>query len=334
VTRIGLTGISGFLGKPLANALLAKGYTVRALVNSSPVESAPGLEIAQGSLDRPETLPPFVKDIDILIHCAGLVAAKKDDDFYEINVRGTRSLIKALDVNKTIRCLYVSSLAARHAKVSPYAESKRLGEKVIEGFKTRDYDILRPPAIYGPGDTNMIPLFRMMQKNFALHVGYRESRFSMIYIDDAVQAIMKWVESGKTTQKSYEIADYKVDGYSWSDFTSCAAKVMDQDKPVTIRLPAVPAYAIGYTIGGINKILQKKSFINQNKVRELCYKDWVTHNRTFEEQFQWKPTVSLLDGMKKTVDWYYAEGKLDKNEDPVAKKQVEPEEVSDKDTLA
>ena len=309
--RIGLTGVSGFLGKPLAKALIAKGYEVKALVNQTVPKDINGLEIAYGSLDKPETLRPFVDDIDVLIHCAGLVAAKNNKDFYEINVRGTRSLIKALDPRKAVSCLYISSLASRHPKISPYAESKRLGEKVIEGFKVNDYDILRPPAIYGPGDENILPLFKAVQRNLALHVGSRDSRFSMIYIDDMVSAILCWLEKDHTTQRIYEVSDIKLDGYSWGDFTSCAARAMGQDEPRIIRIPEIPALFIGLAIGIFNKALQRKSFVNEYKVRELCYKDWVTHDRAFEQRFGWAPQTALLDGMQKTVNWYKEHGLLD-----------------------
>jgi len=201
---VAVTGATGFIGKALVNALPACGWSVRALSrSSSKLNDYKGLSIqwVDGSLENVGSLQRLLADVDAVIHCAGAVRGITPAQFDQVNETGVRRLVEIALAQKTPpRLIVLSSLAAREPSLSPYAASKRKGEEVLLAVRDElDWLALRPPAVYGPGDRELRPLFQLM--------GAREARFSLIYVDDLVQAIIRGLEMAPCPSGIFELDD-------------------------------------------------------------------------------------------------------------------------------
>src|ERR1043166_6124265 len=188
VTKIGsmrgvvaLTGATGFIGSAIARKLVKKGCYVRALART-PSRRARleelSIEWVHGTLEDIEHLESLVGDADAIIHCAGALRGITDADFYPVNVEAVSRLAQiAAARSPAPRFLLISSLAAREPNLSAYAASKRMGEVVLSQMAgALPSIVLRPPAVYGPGDRALLPLFRLMQHGFSPLLGRSDAR--------------------------------------------------------------------------------------------------------------------------------------------------------------
>ena len=198
---IAVTGATGFIGRMLVRHLRAAGWSVRLLVRPDSlarVSSHPDSETVTGSLEDPAALQELVDDVYAVIHCAGAVRGRTFEDFSRVNVEGVRRLVRAaIAHSNSPRFLSLSSLAAREPLLSHYASSKRLGEQALadEGG-SMEWMALRPPAVYGPGDRERLPLFQWMDRGIAPILGEPLARLSLLYVEDLTDAILSWLDAG------------------------------------------------------------------------------------------------------------------------------------------
>ena len=159
MTKIALTGATGFIGRVLLNHLTHQGFYVKALYrpgSSSPGKTIDSVEWIAGSLEDVGSLRTLVADVDVVIHCAGAVRGATLEHFKRINTAGVKQLVQSAVAQGVPRFLLISSLAAREPSLSHYALSKKLGEDVLaECGGEISWSVLRPPAVYGPGDREM-----------------------------------------------------------------------------------------------------------------------------------------------------------------------------------
>ena len=219
---IAITGATGFIGRRICNRLLEGGYRVRALVRTPEKarELLPAaVELVEGSLADADSLGRLVSDAEAVVHCAGAVRGATREQFDRVNVAGVRLLLRALESQEVPpRLLSLSSLAAREPELSHYAASKRMGEQVLVDEAERVHWIaLRPPAVYGPGDTELLPLFRAMSKGFAPVPGAPDARFSMLFVDDLAAAVLAWLNGDSTGGGIHTLEDGHAGGYDWRE---------------------------------------------------------------------------------------------------------------------
>src|SRR5947208_16694179 len=77
------------------------------------------------------------------------------------------------------------------------------------------WTVLRPPAVYGPGDRALLPLFRLMGHGIAPLLGRNDARFSLLYVEDVAEAVIKWLVSESRERRGFELDDGHPRGYSW-----------------------------------------------------------------------------------------------------------------------
>ena len=127
-----------------------------------------GVSLVEGDLDDNAALQQLVSGAAAVIHAAGAVRGSSQQDFDHINVTGTAHLLAAITAQaEPPRLLLLSSLAAREPGLSWYAASKRAGEALLGSHPDLDWLVLRPPAVYGPGDREMLPVFEAMARGIA-----------------------------------------------------------------------------------------------------------------------------------------------------------------------
>ncbi len=302
---IALTGATGFIGSAVARTLLAEGWRVQALIRSSSLPSGhEGVAVRwiEGSLEDTGSLRRLLQNADAIVHCAGTVRGTTKADFRRVNVDGVARLAElAAALSPAPRFVLISSLAARQPTLSPYAASKHEGESALSRFGDRmTWTALRPPAVYGPGDRALGPLFHLMSHGVAPILGREGARFSMLYVDDLAKAITAWLVGEQPATGAFELHDGNPNGYSWQDIVETMERVCEKrifhvyvPGPVLTFAAAVNHLA-GWAIGYM-------PIFTPGKVRELRHPDWVCDNAAFTCATAWTPKISLNEGLRRTL---------------------------------
>lgn len=309
---IAVTGATGFIGKHLVKALRRDGANVKALTRRPPLsgdETLPGeMTWVQGTLGDEARLTDLVAGCDAVIHLAGAIKALGRDDFFEHNAEGTRKLAAVAAAQpEPPRFIYVSSLAAREPRLSAYAASKYQAEKILLRHKAKmSVSIIRPPAVYGPGDKETLRLFTMIAKGFALVPPRAEARFSMIHVEDVVAAILNLLPARDDPGLPLEVDDGHPRGHDWTGVVAAAAEAL-QATPKIIPLPAPILYLAGSIGSAIAYLRQEPSVLTWGKVPEILHPDWVAAGASIPG---WQPAWEIAKGFKNTVNWAISQGLL------------------------
>jgi nucleoside-diphosphate-sugar epimerase len=297
--KIALTGATGFVGRAVVSAFMAKSCQVSALVRDpARAHMNPNVRQVQGDLQNRAALDDLTRNIDIVVHIAGVIGALRRNDFFLANEQGAQTVAEAAARNGVKRFVLISSLAAREPMLSIYGASKRAGEAAVEKFNTRmSVIILRPPAVYGPGDRGTLPLLRSLTQSFAVIPGTSTSRFSLIYVDDLARIIVEAASAARTGV--VELDDGWRQGYGWKDLARIAAAT-EQKSITPIFLPKSVAMAVGIVVEAFSKVTGTLPFVSPDKIRQLYFGDWVARG----EGWPLKEPVGFAQGFKSTVDWY------------------------------
>ena len=302
---IAVTGATGFLGQHLLRHLSAAGHSVRALTRR-PWADGSQLTWITGDLQNADALKNLVTDVDVVVHAAGAIKALNRETFFKINRDGTRAVLEAAKTAGVPKCVLVSSLAARAPKLSPYAASKRGAELVAADYAdTLEVVILRPPAIYGPGDDETVRLFQMAVNGFVLAPASKTSRASLIHVGDAATAILACCEQVQS-QLILEIDDGTPGGHSWHDLAVAAG--LAAGRPVKIvHLPGIFVWMMGFFGTLKAEITRSPAMLTLSKAPELLHQDWVI---TESGPHEWQPKWTLDAGFKDAIDWYHSQNVL------------------------
>ena len=303
---VAITGITGFIGRTVARHLQVSGWQVRGLVRSAAGSAglpAAGLQLIPGSLENFTSLLALVDGVDAVVHCAGAVRGASFADFAEVNLTGLENLLQILKISsRKVKLIHLSSLAARHPELSFYAESKKKGEELLAGnFNDGSWTILRPPAVYGPGDREMLPVFKLMARGLAPIPGRGRSRFSLLHVEDLAVAVEKLLEA-VPEQQIFELHDGKTSGYDWSEIIELAADL--RGKPVRrLYIPLAlltPAAWLNQKLGSFTRF---RPMLTPGKIREIAYPDWVCDNEKISRVTGWQPAVTLTAGLTDLLNW-------------------------------
>lgn len=304
---VALTGATGFIGGAVLRRLTASGWRVRALYRSRRgriLPRASGIDWVAGDLDDDCALARLVAGADAVIHCAGAVRGARRADFARVNVAGTRHVVDAAARGApAARFLLLSSLAAREPDLSDYAWSKRRGEEALQaGAGALRWTILRPPAVYGPGDREMLPLFRGMARGFATVPGRGVGRVSLLYVEDLASAILAWLAGDVDPGQAYELDDGAAGGYGWDELLGIAARVLRGG--AAIRKLPMPVWLLRCVAAGnlgAARVLGYPPMLTPGKVRELMHQDWVADGGPFGRATGWHPAWPLARGLAVTL---------------------------------
>ncbi len=309
---VGVTGATGFIGRHLVAALRRDGAHVRALTRRAqhtPSDDFAGtLTWVLGALDDEAALKTFAEGCDAVVHLAGAIKALSRDEFLHHNALGTQAIGRAVaTMSQPARLIYVSSLAAREPRLSSYALSKREGEKALRAFSGGvAFSIVRPPAVYGPGDLETLRIFQMAARGFVITPPSPAARLSLIHVEDVVSAILNLIPVRDDPGDPLEIDDGQPGGYDWPGVIAAASEALHV-RPRIIPLPAAALYAAGAIGSLVAKICGKPSTLSWDKVPELLHPDWVARGASIPG---WQPRWDLRNGFKNTVSSATSQGLL------------------------
>ena len=258
-----------------------------------------GAELVIGDLQGRESLDKLVKGCDAVMHVAGAVRGNSLAEFRETNVEGTRRLLNAAEATgNSPRFLLLSSLAAREPQLSWYSRSKRDAE-VLVANSTLDWMVLRPPAVYGPGDEEMQAIFDWMARGIATVPGAAAARTSLVHVDDLVDAIMACLSSEAVVGKVLELGDGKPAGYDWPELAAIAGDVYGRHVRL-VRIPAPLLNAVALINLALARLTGRAAMLTPPKLRELRHADWVTDNTAITAATGWVPGIRLREGLAAT----------------------------------
>jgi uncharacterized protein YbjT (DUF2867 family) len=304
VTKIvAMTGATGFVGGATMARLLEAGWKIRALTRKDQEPKA-GVVWIKGTLDDPESLFELCDGADSILHIAGVVNAPDAAGFEAGNVAGTANLIAAAKAAGINHFVHVSSLSANQPKLSLYGASKMRGEKLV-ATSLLDWTIIRPPAVYGPGDTEMLDVFRMAAKGFALLPP--RGKISVIHVDDLARLLVALAGPHEdATAQIYEADDGKQGGWTHSGFARAIGWGMDK-RVTAIHAPKMLLFAAAY---GDRLLRGTKAKLTADRASYLAHKDWTIDANKMPPAALWRPQIKTREGLKETVRWYKRQGWL------------------------
>lgn len=311
--RIAVTGATGFVGRHLVPSLAAQGWQVRVLVRSEPAhtlwrDTKP--EVVLGSLSDAAALERLVSGADAVLHLAGAIKARDSAEFLRINRDGTTAVAQAtLRAAPKAHFLQVSSLAAREPSLSGYCASKQAGEQqALSLLGPERVSVIRPPAIYGPGDRETFAFFQLAAQRWVPLLGRPSARLAVIHVEDAVSALIARLQAGPSGQVQ-GIADERPEGYSWQQILAAAAAAVGNHQPRFVQVPRSLLKGIGTAAGGLAQLAGQAAMFNPGKLRELLHEDW---SAPAESLFRPAPAPrhGLNEGFSSTAAWYFQQGWL------------------------
>ncbi|MBC2696073.1 MAG: NAD(P)-dependent oxidoreductase [Desulfobacteraceae bacterium] len=326
--KVLVTGGTGFTGKALVSRLLDKGYQVVALDYKEGVRTQDlrdwGAEVVIGTIADQEIVNRCMDGVDVVHHLAAAFRELDVPDSYyrEINIEGTRNVLEAAFDQKVKKFIYCSTCgvhgnidhppggedapihAADYYQQTKYDAEPVVNEYFKKGMKTV---ILRPAAIYGPGDPErFFMIFKRVAKGIFPMFGNGKTLYHPLYIDNLIDAFMLAMENGKGHGEAYLIAD--------EEYIEIEQLVRKVGKALNVNVkiphfPFLPLIIAGHICEKVCKPFRITPPIFPRRV------DWYKQNRAFKidkakRDLKYQPKVDIDEGLRKTASWYKNEGYL------------------------
>lgn len=299
MTVIALTGGTGFVGSHVIDQALAAGIELRALTRR-PLPERAGMTWIAGALDDTASLATLVEGADAVLHIAGLVDAPDRAAFAAGNIDGTRAILAAARTAGVTRFVHVSSLSAREPGLSDYGWSKAEAETLVRSSDL-DWTIVRPPGVFGPRDTETLPLFQFAARGIT-PMPPRGGRASWIFARDLADFLILLAGSPRLPHATVEPDDGMPGGWEHRAFGRAIGAAVGR-KVLSFSLPAPLLRAaswIGRRTGG------PLSKLTSDRVGYLVHRDWVSHARPPADM--WAPRIDTRDALAATAAWYRDQG--------------------------
>ncbi|GAA4036454.1 NAD-dependent epimerase/dehydratase family protein [Sphingomonas rosea] len=300
--KLAITGATGFVGGRLLRLAVRQGHEVTALTRRSQEERA-GVTWVQGALDNRQALQRLVEQADAIIHVAGVINAPDAAGFEAGNVTGTLAVLAAATATGVHRFVHVSSLAAREPSLSLYGASKRKAEELVERSGL-DWAIVRPPAVYGPGDRETLELFKAARLGFVPLPP--KGRLSLIHADDLSRLLLALADPAAPSQLLVEADDGREGGWSHREFAQALATAQSR-RAMALSVPA-GIIRMGAKLDGL--LRRDKAKLTSDRAAYFCHPDWTIDPARRPSADLWRPEVETATGLKDTADWYCRNGWL------------------------
>ena len=300
--RLGITGGTGFVGSHLIAAALAAGHEVKALTRREQ-PGRNGVEWIAGSLDDRDSLRALVTGVDAIIHVAGVISAPDAAGFERGNVSGTLAMLAAATAGGVHRFVHVSSLAAREPKLSLYGASKARSEELVRSSGL-DWAIVRPPAVYGPGDRETLELFRMARLGLMLMPPH--GRVSILHADDLARLLLALAAPDAPSSILVEPDDGRPGGWTHRQFARALGAAVGT-RPAIVSAPGL---FLKLAARADQLLRGPKAKLTVDRAAYFAHRNWVVDPMLSAPPELWQPQVPTDRGLRETADWYRAEGWL------------------------
>lgn len=321
-----ITGANGFVGAQLCRKFLDNGFQVMAGVRkTADLAMLDGLKVDYrfGDVTSAESLIEMVKDVDYVIHNAGVVKAKKKQMFFDVNQKGTANLFEAISRHNpnVKKVIYVSSLAAAGPSqdgrpvtesdtpnpITSYGSSKLAGEAVALSYRDK-FNVLsiRPPAIYGAGDKEVFQFFEAVYKGIRPFIGDSSRKLQLVEVGDLCQAFYLAIIKDTPTGEICFVAESKA--YTMKQLIELMVEACGKDG-FRLYIPSFLLYAMALVVQLLSAIVGATPMLTVEKAKEIL-SSWEVTTDKARELFGFSSAVAFKDGARATYDWYLKHGWL------------------------
>jgi 2-alkyl-3-oxoalkanoate reductase len=324
-----VTGGSGFLGSHIVEQLSQSGRSVRALVRRSSdtkfLRTLSNVELFDGAVDDRQSLEKAVAGVEAVVHSAGLVKARSLDEFMRVNARGTEALLDACLTHRATlkRFVLVSSIAvggpsdahgnpvpldAIPRPVTDYGRSKLAAEQAALAKKDAlKITIIRPPAIYGPRDREILAFFKSIKLGVLPLLGSPNSKLSMAYGPDCARACIRAIDVEVPSGSIFAVDDGAV--HTMAELIREAEAAVGKRAFLRIPLPRRIVEGAALLSEAYGRATNRAVMLTRDKCNEL-FAQWVCDSSSTQRELGWAPSMTFSQGVQRTVDWYREAGWL------------------------
>jgi len=316
--RIGVAGATGFIGCTLCAALETRGVYVRALGRrevDGPWDTFVRTDLTQG------VPADVVHGVDTIFHLAGRAHAlsetgQDEDEYFDINVEGTRKLLEAAKAAGVRRFVFFSSvkamgeggdkcldeLAACHPE-TPYGRSKLEAERlVLEGGYVPEPVVLRLSMVYGPTHKGNLPrMIEAVRRGRFPSLPETGNKRSMVHVDDVVQAAMLAAEKPEAAGQTYIVTDGTP--YSTRQIYEWTCGALGKAIPHwEIPMPVLKGLA---KIGdGIGRLRGHRFIFDSDALEKLAGSAWYSSEK-IERGLGYKPGRNLQNALPEMIEYLH-----------------------------
>ena len=336
--RILITGASGFIGSFIVEEALRQGMETWAAVRGSSSKQFlqdERIHFIELNLDSQQQLQQQLQGhtFDYVVHAAGVTKCLNSADFYRINTKGTKNLVRALIAlhMPLKRFVYLSSLSIFGAirEKQPYEEIRETdtphpntdyGKSKLEAERWMNeslemrmpdnifpYVILRPTGVYGPRERDYFLMAKSIKQHSDFAVGYRQQDITFVYVQDVVQAVFLACDHGQTG-RSYFLSDGEV--YQSSTFSNLIRQELGNPWWIRITAPIWVLRIVTWVGDKIGHITGKISALNNDKYHILKQRNWRCDIEPARKELGYNPEYNLKRGVPLTIKWYKENGWL------------------------
>ena len=322
--KILITGSSGFIGSYLVEEALANNYEVYAGIrknSSTQYLRDTRIKFIEFDFSNKDGLDNTISEspyFEYIIHNAGLTKAFRKHDYHTTNFQYTRNFIEALADQKKVpeKFIFMSSLASYgpgnpatmepikisdiQKPVTSYGKSKLEAEKYISGLPEFPYVIIRPTAVYGPREKDLLTVFRLINNHVEFLIGRKTQHLTFLYVKDLAKLVFQVIDS-EIVNKGYFVSDGNV--YDSKRLGQIIGEALGK-KTIRIQVPVSLARLIAAFVEGTKYVTGKQSILNLEKINELECVNWQCDVQPIIEDFDFKPDYDLSTGIRETADWY------------------------------
>lgn len=300
---VAVTGGTGFVGQAVIERACREGLALKALARreQTPCE---GVEWVSGDLADRDALARLVEGAEAVLHIAGVVNTPDPMGFHLGNVTGTEALFEAAKAAGVRRFVFVSSLAAREPGLSAYGQSKRHAEEVVQASGL-DWTIVRPPAIYGPRDREILELFKAAK--WGVVPMPPPGRTSIVHVDDLARLLLALLPGGETVRhRIYEPDDGREGGWLHAGLGRAIGHAVGK----SVWVPSLPRPLLSGAARLDRLVRGRRAKLTPDRVGYMCHPDWVSRPDKAPPSELWRAEISTRDGLIDTAAWYRAQGWL------------------------
>ena len=317
-----VTGGTGFVGAHLVQALRARGDAVTCLVRTPARARALGwtdVRMVHGDLDDAGALRDGCAGADVIYHVAGRISARGLDEFMQANRDGTAHVLEAASQRPPRRFVLVSSLAAAGptqpgapvyetrppSPVTPYGQSKLAAEVLVRAMAF-PWTIVRPPAVYGERDREMLKLFKLTRHGLGPVFGDGSQELSVIYAGDLASALVATVAPAAANRVYYAAHPALTTSRG---LVRAIGRAVGRE-PRILPLPAPLVRGLLWTIGSVAHLAGRATLLSSDKAAEFLAPAWTCRPDALMRDTGWRPDTDLATGLRRTAQWYRNEGWL------------------------
>jgi nucleoside-diphosphate-sugar epimerase len=322
-----VTGATGFIGSHLAQALVAAGDEVRALVRPTSDTrrlAALPVELCVGDLTDPASLRRAVAGVARVFHCAAVVFDWGDPAIFDAaNVDGTRHLLASALETGVAKFVHVSSTEVYGypdypvAEDAPYryrgwsyCDTKIEAEKQAWAFARRGLPltILRPATVYGPRSATILEFVALLKGGQMMLIAGGRKNAGLVYVDNLSDALLLAGKPEAGLGRAYNLTDGL--DVTWAQFTNELATMLGRGQ-VRRSLPRGLAYAAACLLEGWGRARKQSSrpLLTRMAVEFVGTRQDFDNQRVRQE-LGWRPRVDFAEGMRRVESWLQEEGLL------------------------